>query len=338
MQAFYKLSWIPSLMVIVGLMFITSCKDDEKPKAKIAFTEVESELLESDGTIDVTITLDKAASETIVLSYSLAGTATKFGTSGGDYEINPDGGTITIPKGESEVDIEIEVLDNDGFEVNLADQIAFETVVITITGIVSGPGELGTENLVHTVSIFEDDMLIVLTWDGSDTDDTDVDMDFFIWFDDPEDAVDDLVYLGGSATEGTDSEGLIIPSFFPDTDFGFSYVYYSGTDDDLDFEVNFINFGGTVNGDAQATSTGNYGLVNINKYDEEDAPAPQIIQTTVKNGVNYTNLSNIDEPATGSRQRVVLGSFGDVNPASIRHNFAAKKITLPQGFLKNLRK
>jgi hypothetical protein len=163
-------------------------------------------------------------------------------------------------------------------------------------------------------------------------------MDFFIWFDDPDDDTDDLVYLGASASEGTASEGLIIPSSFPDTEFGFSYVYYSGTEDDLDFEVNFVNFGGTINGNAQATSTGNYSLANINKYDEDGALAPQIVQTVVKNGINYTNLSSIDEPATGSRQRVVFGNFGDVKPSTLKGSSTLKKIALPQHLIQRFKK
>jgi hypothetical protein len=321
-------------------MFVASCKDDDPPpNAIVAFETTESELFENDGIIDLTIKLDKPASETIVLSFSLGGTATKLGSSGGDYDVSPDG-TVTILKGESEADIEIEVFEDDDFEVDFSgdDVVSSETVIITITGVVSGPGQLGEENRVHTVSIFEDDMLVVLSWDGADSDDTDVDMDLFLWLDDPGDATDDFVLLGGSTTEGTASEGIIMPGDFPDTDFGFSYVYYAGMEDDLDFAVTFINFGGTINGDPQITSIGNYSLANINKYDEPDAPAPQIVQTTVKTGYDYIDLSSIDEPVSGSRQRVILGNFGDINPSTLKNNSTLKKIALPQGVLQRFKK
>src|SRR5690606_3887376 len=101
-----KLSWIPSMIVVEGLMVVSSCKDDEKPRSKMSFAQSEIEALENDGTVEVKINIDRAVSETVVLSYTLGGTATEFkAATGGDYEISPEGGTITIAPGATEATI-----------------------------------------------------------------------------------------------------------------------------------------------------------------------------------------------------------------------------------------
>ena len=341
MPAFYKLSWIPSSMIIVGLIFASSCKDDEKPKAKISFEAEESELYENDGTIDISIMLDRAASETVVLSYTLSGTATKLTSAGGDYDITPDGGTVTIAKGETEASIEIEAFEDDEFEVDLSGEeaISNETVVVTITGIVSGPGQLGETGLVHTLNIFEDDLLVILDWDrpGGETDD--VDMDLFYWADDPNDDIDGFTLLDGSAQANNSSEAIIILGGVPDWDFGFSYVYYEGTNTDLDFASFFINFGGTIDGSSvEVITEANYAAVNINTYDPETLePMPQIVQTITKSGLDYVDLSGITVPAEGSRQTLLFGNLGNTDPSSIRSS-AIRKVTLPKKYLEGLQK
>ena len=52
MSARLQLSWLPSLMIVVGMMVVSSCKDDEKPKSKFSFAESEIEALEDDGTVE----------------------------------------------------------------------------------------------------------------------------------------------------------------------------------------------------------------------------------------------------------------------------------------------
>lgn len=345
MQAFYKLSWIPSLITIVGLMFVASCKDDDAPpKATISFETAESELYENDGTIDVSIVLDRAASETIVLSYSLAGTADKLTSSGGDYDISPDGGSVTIAKGESEATIEIEAFEDDEFEVEdpLGEEpLTNETVIITITGIVSGPGQLGETALTHTVNILEDDMLVLLDWDRPGGEDDDVDMDLFIWANDPGDDIEEYQIIGASNQEGNAFEYFIIPGGLPDWDLGFSYVYYSGTNEDLDFGSLFINYGGSVNGNAAGIITeANYSLANINAYDPQTLePIPQMVQTVSKSGLDYVDLTEITVPESGSRQKLLLGSLAGADLSTLRKGAPQlRKISLPLGYVEKLKR
>ncbi len=351
MHAFYKLSWIPSLMVIAGLIFISSCKDDEKPKPKISFQSESSEVYENDGPIDIKIVLDKPASETLVISYTISGTATRFTSSGGDYEISPLG-TVTIAKGDSEAEIEITPLEDDNLEVSFGEEItSSETVILTLTGIVSGPGQLGEEGLVHTLSIYEDDMLIILDWNRPGGNNDDTDMDLWAWYNHPENGFQ-LVppeIVGNGATTGNEAEALLFLGGLSDYEFGFSYVYYSGTNDDLDLASLIINFGGTISGNAtefitednfvEAVTVAKYSLANLNEYDNPDTGQPiEIVQTVKKSGLNYTNLSGINVPESGSRQRIVFGNLGNTDISTIRSNQGIRKITLPKKHVEGLKK
>ena len=73
-----------------------------------------------------------------------------------------------------------------------------------------------------------------------------------------------------------------------------------------------------------------YTLDNINEWDNEDTGEdPQIIQTMVKNQLNYTNVSGIAKPATGSRIRHLKGTF-ESERSQIRKNLETQKFTVPR--------
>lgn len=338
-----KLSWIPSMIVVMGLMVVSSCKDDEKPKSKMSFAQTLVEVLEDDGTVEIKINFDRAVTETVVLSYTLGGTATEFkAQTGGDYEISPAGGTITIAPGATEAIIEITLLPDQTFEFDDDAGVSYETVILTLTSVVSGPGTIvAGEGTQTTLNIYEDDMLVFLNWEG-----TGVDMDLLVWLDDPNDNPDQgLLFVnpsqvGGGVTEGTESpEAVLLLSQLIDTDYGFSYVYYDGAADPLNFSVEFINFGGTLNGgEGELSFDGVYQLDNINKWDEEGAPAPAIAQTVTKSGRNYANLTDIIIPDTGSRMRTIFGNFGDTKKAELRTHPGVQKITLTREIIEKLRR
>jgi hypothetical protein len=98
-----------------------------------------------------------------------------------------------------------------------------------------------------------------------------------------------------------------------------------------------LNFGGTLNGGTYNTIdgaalefNGDYKLVNINKYDEPDAPDPAVVQTMTKSVFNYSNITQITEPLTGSR----IGSTGNfksikaVVPTKLDGDLKAKLLKL----------
>lgn len=318
-----KLSLIPSVMVVLGLMVMTSCKDGAKPKSKISFAVEGEEITESDGTtasfhpllwngstgrdIEITLLLDRPLDETAVISYTVGGTATKNSSSQiGNFEIKGNSDFITIGPGATEATITITVFENFAFDVD-AQQNPYKTVVLTLESVVSGPIELtpGTQN-IYTLTIYEDDTIIFLDWDDGTGSPGDVDMDLWLWLDDPDTPEEDFTTVASSSAPGNESEAISIPAGFLNGTFGMSYTYYSGSSDNVSFSVDIVNFGGTLNGGAPDMNfTGSLTQANINIYDDDTDPGykgdPAIVQTMVKGGLNYTNLTPITTVSGTSR-------------------------------------
>ncbi|MBX2898518.1 MAG: hypothetical protein KF775_02650 [Cyclobacteriaceae bacterium] len=325
-----KINYLVGAMSLLALLGVSACGDDDPPpKTGISF-EVESfSTLESDGTLTsfhpdlitggvgrdftVRIALDRPLSETTTVQYSVSGTATRNNPAGSavnDYTIKEGLNTIvgtdkiTIEKGASEANFIITVYEDFSFEVNDNDS-PLETIIIKLTSIVSGNAVIGTTD-THTFTIEEDDAIILLQWYVNGTNSFgDVDMDLFVWLDG--DLINSSTYDNASGTRTSPYEGLFIPAGFPNGTYGVSYNYYSGTSNDVDF-VSLM--WGRLNGNVYpyfSVTTGqvlvfeaNYTLANINNYVQSEID-PLVVQTMVKNGVAYTNISQINVPASGSR-------------------------------------
>jgi len=322
-----KIRIFGGLLLAAAIPFLySSCDDDEPSPALIGFENSTDEVNESDGTITsfhpliwqdysgetgatgkeflVNIALDKPAAQTSVIEFTLAGTADRNSAAQiGDYDV--EGNTVTIEKGASSVSIPLTIFEDMEFEIDDDDNI-FETVTITLTKVVSGPVKLG-EQLTYTLNINEDDAVWYLEWGTNGTTSPgDVDMDILFTYD------GQLVWGAASDNE---YEAVNVPGGFPSGTYGLSYTYYSGTSDDVDFAVGIFNTAGTLNGnsyvfpaDNPLTFEGQYTLANINEWDPETSP-PIVVQTLVKNGINYTSITDITEPATGSRMGLPSGNI-----------------------------
>ena len=209
---------------------------------------------------------------------------------------------LTIEKGASEVTIPVTIFEDFDFELtkkkelNEADSL-FETIELTLTGVVSGPIKLGDQTS-YRLKVNEDDAVWILQWGTDGTDDPgDVDMDLLFTFD------GDIVW--GAASEA-DFEAVNVPAGFPAGAYGLSYTYYAGSSDDVDFAVGIFSTSGTLNGtsytypeDDPLIFEGHYTQANINAW--SDTSPPLVVQTMTKAGLNYSGISDINEPASGSR-------------------------------------
>jgi len=312
------------MIVVVGLMVVSSCKDDEKPKSTISFAQEGQEITESDGTttsfhplllsggkgrdIEVKLLLDRPLDETAVISYTVGGTAIKNTSADiGNFEIKGNSEFITIGPGATEAAITITVFENFGFDAE-SEQNPFVTVILTLESVVSGPVELtpGSQN-IYTLTIYEDDVILYLEWDNGTAGTVgDVDMDLWLWLDNPETPAEDFETLGGSAEPDAEVEALLIPGGFPSGKYGMSYTYYGGTSNTVNFTASITNLGGTLNGGTSALEfPGTYTLANQNVYDLDQDPnhkgPPEIIQTMVKEGLNYSSISNVTTVDGSSR-------------------------------------
>lgn len=318
------------------MVVMSSCGDDDPPpKAGITFEVTELAVSESDGMvasfhpvlgstlpgsptttgreIEITVVSDKPLDDVAVIGISISGTATANSATNpiGDFEVVGSSQNFTIQKGATSAVIKIRLFEDYAFEIDDDDNL-FETIVITLSSVVSGPAMIGDQN-THTLKINEDDIVVILDWEALDrpdpTDDEyrgDVDMDL-------------LLYIGndvvrGSTSVGNEFEALNIPGGFPPGSYGLSFPYYSGSSDELEVVSLMFSTSGTLNGesyvypiDEPLVNLADYTLQNQNVWDDEDDPGykgpPQVVQTMVKSGINYTNISDITTPVDGSRIR-----------------------------------
>lgn len=195
-----------------------------------------------------------------------------------------------------------------GFVVAVAkDQIYDngETVVIELTA-VSGNAGLGTKK-TFTVTITDEDessqpgLKINLSWETLDLATSDVDVDLLVWL---ETAPGVYTAQGGlwSAIIGTSPEFTFIPSNETNGKYALSYIYYSGTSNNLKVKVDFQSFKGNINGTSnRASYSKTYTLANINNY-SDPYPSPLFVaQTFTKAGGEYLDLSDFSVASSGSR-------------------------------------
>lgn len=301
-------------------IFISSCGDEAPPKSTIEFNQDQHdggklEVSESNGGVtsfhpllynnatgisyDIEIDLNRPVAETTVIRFSTSGTATRSSaTEVGDYDIEADGDLLVIEKGESSATLTVKIFEDYEFEITSGTEL-YEMFTIQLEEVVAGTGKLSTENVAFDIFINEDDAIIQLNWDPLDdtgTDPGDVDMDLIVWMNGDQ--------LTASASPGTDAEGINIPAGLPNAQYGFSYTYYSGSSNNLEFYVDIYNLGGTLNGgdglDGKSYTKA-YTQDNINKYDETGADLPFIAQTMNKSGFNYVSLIDVTVNSSGSR-------------------------------------
>jgi hypothetical protein len=269
-----------------------SCKDDEPaPPGEISFTESELTVKESDGIIEIEITLSKPVKEDVTIEYELSGTAIDVVNGGFDYEVLSEYLEIEIEEGETTGVIEIELFSDLAFESTP------ETIEIELSDVDSDALEISNDDEMEITIQQEDGIGIVLEWTAN------VDMDLFLW---AEDANSTLVLTNLSSTNigfAQKFETLFIPSnpaVVEDGNYGISCNYYEGTTSPLNFTVTYRPF---VNGSfgTNVVKNGTYTLVNINPWDQPTGIDPLLAATYTKTGSTYSNFSEITVHPSGSR-------------------------------------
>jgi hypothetical protein len=332
-----KMKFLLGVLAMGAITMLNSCKDDEVPKAGVNFELAEQEVTESDGTvasfhpdeddgvgriIPVKLVFDIPLAGDAVFKIDIDGSArqTSNSTESNDFTLDAegdmvtvDGTNVTVLKGATEATINLRVFEDYLFELEEdsdlnEDGIPYETVEITIESVVSGPITLG-EAVRHVVKILEDDSYIFVDWTVNNTEGPgDANLDLLVYINNN--------YAGRSASSTTANpyELIVIPGGFPATTYGLGYVYKSGTSDDVDFRIEIANYGGTLtkaSGGAAAAVlqfTGTYTLANINNYPTPSStavPNTNKTQTMEKNALNYTGVTELSIPATGSRIKPV---------------------------------
>jgi hypothetical protein len=285
---------------------VTIQSDDLGPKASfLASTMTVNEVDGYDNLLEIEVTLDNPVSEDINIEYELSGTAIdslygfsqEFPGEYYDYYVDGESGVIPIASGETSGKIYIQLIPDFHYETN-------ESIVITLK---ESPGiQLGTTKTLTITLKQQDGKIIELSWDNSYTD---VDMDMFLWIGADIGSLNGVIATSINPSTTVKKEYVFIPKGYvglvSDRAFGLSYVYYEGTANPMNFTVKYIDL---VDGVEEASGsqdiyTGSYDLDNINQWDADNAPDPQIEQTLkiVNNAI--AEISTITIPATGSRSK-----------------------------------
>ncbi len=302
---------------------ITILNDDEQLTAN--FGSATLSVRESDDALLVPVVLDKPAHADIRIQYTLEGTAIdsviayEYNQTAGpqdpimlsDYYIHGVKGELIIEQGQTTGNIEIRTFSDFLWEP------VDETIVITLSG---GEATIGDANVANIALKQEDGKIIVLLWEGHD----DVDMDLILWVGEEPDNL--VGWLTTSLRIGSEppEELIFLPyrvmedEVIASWSYGLSYVYYDGTADPMNFEVQFADFiDGLVEAEGdreifQAT----YTLANINKWDLQTGVDPLIAQTfKIVDG----NIADISDPIT------VHAEHSRLKPRKIPQGFKREK-------------
>ncbi|MFM7327177.1 MAG: hypothetical protein ACKO3B_00445, partial [Bacteroidota bacterium] len=117
-----------------------------------------------------------------------------------------------------------------------------------------------------------------------------------------------------SDNAGSTFESVSIPANELNGRWGVSYVYYSGTSNNVNFTVDFRSYKGNIEGVSnKATYTATYSRVNINPW--STSQIYRIEQFFTKTASEYTNVTPITVPSTRSRSE---GAQFTIDPSVIK--------------------
>jgi len=147
---------------LLGLLLFVGCaKTPVAPVVNLKFSSATSKYSESQGTVNVAVSLSSKASQDIVLNYSWVGgdTATFLGGDFSFVSANP----LTIKAGETSATISIQVIDDTQIDND-------DVIKLTLTGATNAVLSTTASDLTHTMTITSNDVVpanqlqVDLTW------------------------------------------------------------------------------------------------------------------------------------------------------------------------------
>ncbi len=213
-----------------------SCSDDSESSAsKLSFETSSSTVDEGSGSVAITLKLNKAASKNVSGTVSLSGTAAL----NGDYTI--DDLSFEIPKGQTSVELNVDILDEPLIE-------AEDELIIKLES--ASGASIDSKKSSYTLTIEDDDdspsegeLQTDLSWslgEGEDIDQIDLDL-YHVTGVIIEDnvIVDDGESYNGSENEFGFESLRFVPGD-PDDEYYVVVVYFEGTKD-LDFFLTYTD-------------------------------------------------------------------------------------------------
>ncbi len=287
---------------------VTITDDDTQIIASFAVTTLSvNEEDGLDGLLEIEVKLDKQATSDVTVQYEIDGSALdslyafnqdpKIPSEYYDYYIHGVSGKVVIETGETSGKIEVQLYTDFLYEPT------DENIIFTLKE-ANGGVQIGDADEI-TISLKQQSgKVIALLWDPRYRD---VDMDMFLWVGENVTSLDGVLTIAALPDTTQKQEIIFLPSsVFPNAAYGLSYIYYSGTSNPMNFEVQFADF---INGALEPIAdrdifTASYTLANINPWDQASGTDPVIAQTFKKtNGVVMDISGPIVPPASGSRMK-----------------------------------
>jgi hypothetical protein len=284
----------------------------------VSFAESTLSLYESDDETEIEVVLDKAATVDVTVTYEVGGTATDAVTAEAedlwaDYEIE-DQGTIVIKAGQTRASIKLLPhtdiwMEDDPF----SDDTEFESIELTITN-VSAAALLSANVSMEIELLQESGLFAFLTWGEEGNDYPDVDMDLIFWLT----RNGTLQPFAGSSYEGPEYyEAIFIPDALSNGEYGLSYSYTAGTENEMDFSILFVSYAeGMFDNDNVQTYSETYSLADITDWRENGNESIFLSQTFDQTDDGFGNFSAIMKPSDA------LGRIGA--PAGKSGTFSTK--------------
>jgi hypothetical protein len=295
---------LSAMVLAVFVSVFSSCgDDDEKKVAEVSFDFSVQTVDEDEDEIFIPYVIENGpVPDDAEISFNFSGTAT--------------------------VDEDYEFLgwDEDGVYITLFNDFSFEsdeTIIISMTnGEEINIGQPDT----HTVTIEDDDvdtgtnLKIDLTWDAGSGTPGDVDMDLILWQYDP--IAEEFNVIAASDEVETVFESLTLSSSEADGIYGFTYLYFEGSSDNLEFTVTFTTTDGSINGtENELAFSETYTQDNL--FNGETVFIEQELE---KDGTDYSNFTTIDVPEEGSRAKSFKLPSLKQKKNSITRSITVKKI------------
>jgi len=285
---------------------VTIEDDDNGQSYTVSFAVDELTKIESDGLIEIEVSVNPVPTQNLTIKYeigegtmaidSLLGFNEKLPRRYWDYHIDGVSGELVIPSGETSGKIKIMLYTD--FEFEYYEHGSYETIELNL---LESPGiKIGARETIAINVEQQDGRIVDLIWN----EDTDVDMDMFLWLG------NDLASMGlfsMSVNIGSETpiETLFIPSILNNATVGLSYTYYSGSENPLNFISVFTDY---ENGEWEGEETadifsGQYTDANKNEWDTEQGTDPIIVQSLKLVDGAFVDLTDITIPASGSRAK-----------------------------------
>ncbi|MBT1688413.1 Calx-beta domain-containing protein [Dawidia soli] len=295
---------------------------------QVSFSESTLSLYESDDETEIEVILDRAATTDITVTYEVAGTATDAVTAEAedlwaDYEIE-DQGTVVIKAGQTSATILLSPITDIWMEDDpFTEETEAETIELSITNVSTG-AIISANNTLEIDLLQEAGLFAFLGWGTEGNEYPDVDMDLIFWLKQS----GSLQPFAASSYEGPEYfEAIFIPDVLPNGQYGLSYSYTSGTENEMQFFISFTHYAeGGFDNDNSTEFTETYSLADITDWRENGVSSIFLSQTFDQTDDGFDNFSAIMKPSNAGR----LGA-----PAAAAGSFPAKlqRKTAPRSFL-----